>query len=118
MIPGEKVNVGGTEYTVPPFNLRVLRQHEEALNHKPEGNPSIVNEMERMVPPLLENLQRNYPELTREALEDGLDVVNYGELVRASYGRAGFVKSGGDAGADPSPKAPAEIPSPSTGATS
>lgn len=114
LVAGVVVKVGGADYTVPPFNLRVLREHEAALNHVADGPEPVLASIDRMLPALLQNLQRNYPDLTREQLEDGLDLSSYPALVAASYGRAGFVKK---EGGDPSPVAPAEAASQSTGAT-
>lgn len=81
MIPGIKVNVFGTDYVVPPFNVRMWE--------RPEVNERVEKELpaatiKRMGPVLLDNLARNYPEIEPEKIMDDLDLPTLLELQSAA----------------------------------
>lgn len=77
MIPGNKVNVLGTEYIVPPFNIRFWE--------RPELNDAVPNEtpgamLKRLGRVMLENLARNYPDLPVDKIMEDLDLPTFVEL--------------------------------------
>lgn len=78
MIRGRVVNVGGTDYIVPPFNV-AMWEHP-ALNVTPDPNETPAALLRRMGEPLLENLARNYPDIDKAAILAELDVPTYMEL--------------------------------------
>lgn len=75
MIAGKKLNLGGTEYVVPPFPMRILREHPEWLKavRALEDIPT-PEQTEAIVGIIHSALHRNYPDLTFEQVEDMLDV--------------------------------------------
>ena len=77
MIAGTKVTVLGTEYIVPPFNIRMWE--------RPELNTVVENEspgamLKRLGPVVLENLARNYPDIDQAKIMDDLDLPTFVEL--------------------------------------
>ncbi|MDE2426906.1 MAG: hypothetical protein KGO96_13480 [Elusimicrobia bacterium] len=108
MIPGINVNLGGTDYTVPPLNLRLFFQFEEdiAVISSP-GQHSLGDTAKASTRVLLAVMQRNYPELTEADLLDKLDFVNLNQVVQAMFGQSGF------AARPLAPSRPTPTPSPS-----
>ena len=89
MLEGIKINLGGREFTAPPLPLKVFRLHPdwfEILNDL-TGLPT-PETVEIMTQIILAALQRNYPDLTAETLEDLLDVSNMPIAMRAVMGQA------------------------------
>ncbi len=112
-IPGVLLQIGGRHFVVPPLNFRSLRQIQPKLSSLTSGGavPDVeqldsINEIVHLA------LSRNYPELTREELEDLIDLDNLRDLIGAIMGVSGLEKTTEDA----KPETPAE--SHSAGATS
>lgn len=76
MIPGASINFGGTDYTVPPINLRIAYGMEEQIKTicKPEGDVDFAEYVPAASGILFALLQRNYPEMTRDAFNDLIDL--------------------------------------------
>ena len=92
MIAGITINLGGTEYTVPPLNLRLFFAHEkdiDTLTH-PAGSGT-AEYTKAAVTVLHECLKRNYPELSKDALLDAVDYPQLPALIAAIFGQSGFV---------------------------
>ena len=78
MIPGIVVNVGGTEYVVPPFNIAMWERPE--FNTPGESNETPAALLRRIGPALLDNLARNYPEIDKAKIMADLDLPTFVEL--------------------------------------
>jgi hypothetical protein len=78
MIPGTVVNVGGTEYVVPPFNIAMWERPE--FNADPDPNEKPPELLRRIGPALLDNLARNYPEIDKNTMLADLDMPTFLEL--------------------------------------
>lgn len=92
MIAGISVNLGGTDYTVPPLNLRLFFAHEkdiETLTHPAASGT--VEYTKAAVTVLHECLKRNYPDMDRDALLDAVDYPQLPGLIAAIFGQSGFV---------------------------
>jgi hypothetical protein len=76
MIPGASINFGGTDYIVPPINLRIAYGMEEQIKTicKPEGDVDFADYVPAASAILFALLQRNYPDLTRDAFNDLIDL--------------------------------------------
>lgn len=93
MIPGIAMNLGGTDYTVPPLNLRLYFAHEkevQTLQEPAKVSPS--DYVRAAIVVLLAVLQRNYPEMTQERLEDALDYPKLPQVIAAIFGQSGFTR--------------------------
>lgn len=95
MIPGVTVNLGGEDFVVPPLNFKALRalQPKLALIDGIAGRPT-DEQMDALVETVHMALQRNYPDLTREKLEDILDMGNAPPAIRAIMGASGLAQQG------------------------
>lgn len=109
MVPGVKMNIGGREFEVPPLNIRLLRVHQATLDEL--TNPEKVKTLGvngyalKAVTVVTAALQRNYPQLTAEEVEELLPVAEVPSVVRALFKVSGFEGDG---------KSPLEQPLPST----
>lgn len=93
MIPGIVVNVGGTNYTVPPFNIGLWERWEEAqtkVNADPDKR--ISGMLRALGPVMVANVQRNYPDAQEAALMDALDLPAFNDLREACHA----MKRGGE----------------------
>ncbi len=111
MIPGVAVTMGDREWTVPPLTLGQLRRLMPKVRQLSDigaqmGEPQI----EVLVEIVAVALQRNYPDLTAETVENLLDLGNAGAVLSAVLTGSGL---------KPRTRSPgeAEAPGPSSGAT-
>ncbi|KZC23545.1 hypothetical protein RHOFW104T7_13160 [Rhodanobacter thiooxydans] len=76
MIPGASINFGGTDYIVPPINLRVAYGMEEQIKTicKPEGEVDFADYVLAASAILFALMQRNYPDLSRDSFNDLIDL--------------------------------------------
>ena len=93
MIDGVKIKLGEIEYVVPPLNLKSMRRLLPKLNTlKTSGLPG-DEDLTTIVDVVHSALVRNYPNMTVEDVENGLDMVNMQGIVSQVLGQSG-VKSG------------------------
>lgn len=91
---GVAVRMGGRDYVVPPLTLGQLRRHEEDLKKVRDITPfSPVAEVEPAIRVIHAAMTRNYPDLTREALEDLLDMGNVGRVFLAVCAMSGLERA-------------------------
>ena len=87
LLDGVTMRIGRLDYVVPPLNLRgVKRAQALAPQFEGEGTASIDAGIEVIWLALM----RNYPEVTREQLEEDIDLGNLEQLVHAVLKIAGF----------------------------
>lgn len=90
---GETVNIGGTDYVVPPLSLRGLIQFEPQLKtFGQDGSLAVAVQL------IGSALRRNYPELTDDALTDLLDVPTLQKLIAVVLRVSGVVDNGAPSG--------------------
>lgn len=92
-IPGAVVNLGGHEFVLAPFGLRLTREYEAKFNElaKRTDPPASPEEhYDLAVEAIVCSLQRNYPEVTRERIEDLLDNANVPEALSALLAQSGL----------------------------
>lgn len=92
LIPGIKINMGGTEYVVPPLNFRQLEEHSEKLVQlsRMKVGETIYTDMTKIVPVVQAALSRNYPDITEEEVRNMLDMGNYRAVVDAVLAVSGL----------------------------
>jgi hypothetical protein len=115
MIPGINVNLGGTDYTVPPLNLRLFFQFEEQVGvlQNPAAH-SIADYAKAASAVLLAVIQRNYPDLTADQFAEQVDFTSLAPMVSAMFGQSGFTGRPLEA----SPATPSRSPAPDSSASS
>lgn len=76
LIPGVLVEVGGTKLIVPPLNLRAVREFlpklAEARSSEGEGRLGAALDITQSM--LLAALQRNYPNIDMDFIEENFDL--------------------------------------------
>lgn len=91
---GVAVRMGGRDWVVPPLTLAQLRRCEEDLKKVRDITPfSPMEEVEPAIRVIHAALTRNYPDLTREALEDILDLGNVGPAFLAVCAMSGLERT-------------------------
>jgi len=112
LLRGVSVELGGTDYTVPPLNFRQLRELEQelsALGSVTTNSLSIAAaDVANVVKVAHAALSRNYPELTLAQVEELVDLGNAKDLMMAVAGVSGLKREDGK---------PGEALRPLTGAT-
>ncbi len=104
MIRGTVVNIGGTDYTVPPFSMGLWERFDaQAKSYEAAQDKGVAQMVRAFVPLLVENLQRNYPDFALAA--DEWDLPTFMEVRAACLATSRPTNP---------PQAPAN---PSTGAT-
>lgn len=95
-IDGITVRMGGADYVVPALTLRQLKKLKDKLGALRQISPLAASEgqLEPLVDVIHAALSRNYPDLTREEMEDLIDLGNIGQLVAAVVNVSGLVPKG------------------------
>ena len=103
---GVWVQLGDKSYKVPPLNFKSIRALMGKLNtiSAMQKNSMPTDDQIQVVSELMQAaLARNYPNLSLDDIEDGLDMGNFGNALAAVMGTSGLVKQGtpgsGEAGA-------------------
>lgn len=72
--PGEVVTLGGRDFVVPAMSLGMLKRHRNLLENIESMQP--FDALEGVVALVHDALCRNYPDITREEVEDLIDFDN------------------------------------------
>ena len=97
LIEGKIVRLGTTDYVVPALNFKRIKQLKEDLQHLSMADPKGAldeTQVEASITIIHSALTRNYPDLTRDDVEDLVDLKNLAEIMSAIMGQSGLVKSG------------------------
>lgn len=95
LIEGVTVVLGGDDYIVPPLNIKGLRKLGPKLKGlEGLGSSGIPTDQEYdLIVEVVElALRRNYPDLSRETLEDIIDMRNMYEVLGAVMAASGLTK--------------------------
>jgi hypothetical protein len=87
---GLVIDLGGKTYVMPGLNLRQLRVLAPKIDamQNQATTPTTTEWIGQVLEVVLPALQRNYPTVTADELEDLLDLGNLGDLLRAALGKA------------------------------
>jgi hypothetical protein len=92
LIEGVVIRMGGRDWTVPALTFKQLRQLQPQLERLstagPAASPDQIDAVSEIV---RQALSRNYPEVTREEIEDMLDLGNAARVVTAILSGSGLV---------------------------
>lgn len=92
MIDGEKIDIAGQEYVIPPLNFTGLEKYLE-LNERLTQAPAMKEQLTIMAEMLVIALKRNYPDLTVEQAKDMLDLQNWPDICAAIANTSGLKKN-------------------------
>lgn len=91
-VPGVLYDFGGRKLVLAPLNLGALRQLLEKL--KSIGAEASVEQIDTVVDAVHASLKRNYPDITRDEVENDLiDASNAEELLPIIMNRSGLDKT-------------------------
>ena len=99
MYEGVTVTIGGENYIVPPLNFKQLRAFKPKLARlgKDQAGDLTEEQMDIMSEVIHAALTRNYPDLTRERIEEMLDLGNIGRIFKAAMNASGLEQQQGEA---------------------
>jgi len=95
---GVKVNAGGRELVLPALNLGALKRLREqfkvisGIDPATQGATLTDAQVDAMTDIILASVRRNYPEITREEIEELVDLNNLPSAIEAILGQSGFAK--------------------------
>lgn len=92
MIDGITLKLGEEERVVPPLSLRALRRLAPKLKSIQNLGAALPNDeqIDVVVEVVLAALNRNYPEMTKEQVEDALDTGNMTSVLMAIFTSSGL----------------------------
>lgn len=100
LIDGVTITLGRREFVVPPLNLGRIKKLQDDLAIlalvPQDATRFEPQQLEACITVIHTALTRNYPDLTREEVEDVVDMGNMQPLMLAIMGQSGFAK--GEAG--------------------
>lgn len=93
MIDGVNLTIGGRDFTVPPLNLKALKKLTPTIQSIVDaGDDLSLAQLDAIVDVVHTALARNYPDLSRDEVEELLDVVNMEPTIRAVLEASGLTK--------------------------
>lgn len=95
MIDGEQITLGGTEYTLPPLPLRPMAKVQPVMARTTDIYAEEY--IEAFTFGLWASLKLNYPDITREQVENNVYVTNALPLMQAFMRVNGFIAKAADA---------------------
>ena len=80
----------GVEYVIPALSLRQVQQLQGRLAAYTGGNDA--ESIELVIDTVHAAVTRNYPDMPRDTVQDGLDLRNMGDFMAAVMGASGMVE--------------------------
>jgi hypothetical protein len=84
---GVPLKLGRQEYILPALPLKRLKEASPLMT----GTIASDGYVDTLIQAVYWSLLRNYPELKVEEVEDSVDMLNYGDVVKAFTAANGFV---------------------------
>lgn len=104
-IKGIAVTLGGDSYVVPPLSLGAVEQLQDRIGAF-NGDVRDKDQVATVIDAAHSALKRNYPEMTREAVADLIDLENMAEVFEAVMDVSGMKRKALEAGEAPEPRTP------------
>jgi hypothetical protein len=91
MIDGVQINIGGTDYTVPPLNLKAVKKFSKNFHLLSDLGNNINAEMMTFIADIIHTaLIRNYPDITLDQVEEMVDIKTVGDILEAVLSSSGI----------------------------
>lgn len=88
--PGVPVYMNGQNYYIPSLSTRDFRANYEAMTTPlPEGAGALES-FDRFIPIILLAINRNYPDVSKEFLEEHLDLHTFRQAIAAVQNASGM----------------------------
>lgn len=97
LVEGTPVKIGRQVLIVPALNFKSLRTLKPKLALLSALSPTdgVTDEVQEAMLDIVHTaLKRNYPNLSREELEEGFDLTNRDRIIKAVMGVSGLTQSG------------------------
>lgn len=94
LLDGVTIRLGRRDFIVPPLNLRGVRKIEPLLPVLSGQGGGEANFIDAAVQVLHLAMARNYPSITRDEIEDMVDLGNLPRLIEAVLSVSGFGPKG------------------------
>jgi len=95
---GETMNLGGTDFVIPPLSLGSLELFQERMASFKGGLDA--TSIKLTIDLTHAALQRNYPAITRQEVGDVIDISNVEQVMSCVMKVAGLMSTQGEAGKD------------------
>lgn len=88
---GVEVSLGGKPYVIPPLSLKLIRKYQSQLQTIGviKGVPG-PEQLDLIFDILHDAILRNYPDMTKDTLEELVDITNMPILFKAIMGQSGL----------------------------
>jgi len=93
LIDGIAVKLGGQEYTLAPLTIRQLKKLAPIFETLNQGG-GVISQLDAVIELLHASFSRNYPDMTKDQLEDLLDSRTAADAMKALKSLSGLVSSG------------------------
>jgi hypothetical protein len=91
MIDGTKISLNGKDYIVPPLNFKSIKKLQPVIENLTKVDLNMSGDQIDSVCEIVHTaLIRNYPELTKDEVLDGLDLGNAHSIIMAIMGASGL----------------------------
>jgi hypothetical protein len=97
MIPGIPKMIGGIEHIVPPLSLGGLEFYGEAIEAFQEGKTGLAG-FSVVTDVVFAALKRNYPDVTRDFVKEGIGLEDAGDFLIAVMDVSGINRKALEAG--------------------
>lgn len=104
-VKGIAVVFGGDSYVIPPLSLGSVEQLQDRIA-KCNGDVRDMEQIATVIDAAHAALKRNYPEITREAVADMIDLENMAEVFEAVMDVSGMKRKALEAGEAQEPRTP------------
>lgn len=101
LLEGQKLNLGGRDFIVPPLNIKALRilgprfnQLQKIADSGDLAEMFNGDNLDTLVDVVHAAIVRNYPDVTREEMEDLIDLANLQPLFMSICGQSGLQQKG------------------------
>ena len=101
-VKGIAVILNGDAHIIPPIALGALEQLQDRIKTF-TGDVSDMAQVSTVIDCAHSALRRNYPDLTRTAVADMIDVANMAEVFEAIMDVSGLKRKAQDAAGEPAP---------------
>jgi hypothetical protein len=92
-VPGVELNLGGTIYTVPPLSLGTLEKLQKESKDFTASTASVTT----VIDATTAALKRNYPEMTRDAVAELIDLSMMADVMGAVMDVSGIKRQAQEA---------------------
>lgn len=101
IVDGEEITLGGATFTLPPLPLARLKHLGVLLTGGDPSDPE-SGYTDALTDAVYYSLRRNYPDISRELVEDNIDLVNFQDVLQ-KFMKVNNLNAKGEAGKQANP---------------